>query len=84
MMNSHPGHPAVDACIEQEQTDIRTLVDLSEAAILQLQTIVGRDTARFVAQDCLSRVAKFPDSMSSSTRYQILLARLYAWVKTTT
>ncbi len=77
-------HPAIAACIDQEEADIRTNVDNSEAAILELLTIVGRNTARFVAQDCLTRAGKFPAGASSSYRYQVLLARLYAWIKTTT
>lgn len=75
---------AVIACIDQELSGIRDAVDGSEGAILGVQTIVGRDMARFVAQDCLTRAGHFPDEFDSTTRYQVLLARLYAWVKATT
>ncbi len=76
-------HPAIDAAVEQEEASIREHVDNSTAATLELQLLVGRDMARFVAQDCLLRVGSFPAGMDTTTRYQILLARLYAWQKTT-
>lgn len=75
---------AIVACIDQETASIRDAVDNSEGAILGVQTIVGRDMARFVAQDCLTRAGNFPDEFDSTARYQTLLAHLYAWVKAST
>lgn len=75
---------SISACIDQELSGIRDAVDQSEGAILQLQSIVGKNMARFVAQDVLSRAGRFPDSASTDVRYQILLARLYAWIKAAT
>lgn len=72
---------SIDAAIDQETEHIKTNVANNTAAVLELQLLVGKNAARFVAQESLARVSAFPDQMPIRDRYQVLLAHLYAWSK---
>ena len=75
-------HPAILACCDREGASIRDEIDACAPAVIHLQSVAGKEMARFVAIDLLDRAGQFTDE-TSATRYQILLARLYEWQKLT-